>query len=360
MRAIEAHGALSLLVVSGDPDPGSPEFPIAAHVPIARADETPASTPFAIGEGVVGLTEAFGDLDLEAVVIYGDRFEAFAAMIAATQQGLAAAHIEGGDLTQGGTLDDVVRHAMSKLAHLHFPTNDDAAERLRALGEEPWRITTTGFPPIDLIEAGDYARPDEVATTLGIDPTKPLVLFTQHPISTAPDAADEEIKACMAALNRLSDDVQIVLTHPNGDIGSDAIIAALEDFARDRPGTVLRKTLGRHLYHGVLNLCGQGQGVCVGNSSSGLKETPAFHCPTVDIGPRQTGRLRGENVLHVPCQTDKIKAAIDTCLFDTAFKDMLATAPNPYGTGNTGARIAEVLAATDLTAPSLIQKQTLL
>ncbi len=364
MRAVEAHPGLELLVISGDPDPGQPEFPIAAHAPITRADESPASTPRAIGQGVLALTDVYQALALDALVIYGDRFEAFAAMIAATQMGLATAHIEGGDLTQGGTLDDVVRHAMSKLAHLHFPTNAAAADRLRAMGEEDWRITTAGFPPIDLIRARDFAEQDEVVTKLGLDGREPVptVLFTLHPITTSPETARAEIAACMDALARAARDLgaQIILTHPNGDVGSAEIIAALEQFKADHPSTVLRKTLGRHLYHGVLDYCGRHRGVCVGNSSSGLKETPAFHCPTVDIGPRQSGRLRGENVVHVPCEAEAIFTAIETALTDDAFRDRVRAAPNPYGQGNTGPTIARVLADTDLSDIRLTQKQTLL
>ncbi|MEM6387255.1 MAG: UDP-N-acetylglucosamine 2-epimerase [Pseudomonadota bacterium] len=360
MQAIDVHPDLTLAVISADPETLAAEFPVAAHAPIRRHDETPSSTPRAIGQGVLDLTAVFDRYPLDALVIYGDRFEAFAAMIAATQRGLPTAHIEGGDLTQGGTLDDVVRHAMSKLAHLHFPTNAAAAERLRAMGEENWRITTAGFPPIDLINAGDYAPAEEVAETLGIDPSAPLILFTQHPISTDPDAAAADIAQCMAALTALAGEAQIVLTHPNGDVGSDVIIAALEAFHSTFPQTVLRPTLGRRLYHGMLNICGTGQGVCVGNSSSGLKETPAFHCPAVDIGPRQSGRLRGENVLPVESDAAAIEAAIRSALFDPALRDKLRRAANPYGQGNAGPTIARILGETDLAEPKLIQKQTLL
>ncbi len=360
MHAVDAHDDLDLSVISGDPNPGAPEYPIAARVPITRADETPGSTPRAIGQGVLDLSDAFDRFALDALVIYGDRFEAFAAMIAASQRSLPTAHIEGGDLTQGGTLDDVVRHAMSKLAHLHFPTNEAAAARLRAMGEEDWRITTAGFPPIDLISAGDFASPEEVTETLGLDPERPVILFTQHPISTDPDSAKADIAACMTALAALAPDTQIILTHPNGDIGSKAIIAALEAFKTAHPATILQRTLGRRLYHGVLNMIGQGQGVCVGNSSSGLKETPVFHCAAVDIGPRQTGRLRGANVLHVASNAVEIEAAIRKTLTDAVFRETLRTAANPYGQGNAGPTIAGVLADTDLTDPGLVQKQTIL
>ncbi len=362
MRAVEAHPDLDLSVLSGDPDPGEPEFSIAAHVPVTRADETAGSTPRAIGQGVLDLTDALDRQPLDALVIYGDRFEAFAAMIASTQRGLATAHIEGGDLTQGGTLDDVVRHAMSKLAHLHFPTNEAAADRLRAMGEEDWRITTAGFPPIDLIRAGDFTPLNDVVTEFGLDTQADLVLFTLHPISTSPETAEAEIAACMAALAWAERELgaRIMLTYPNGDVGSQAIIAALKRFEAEHPDSILRKTLGRHRYHGVLNFCGANGGVCVGNSSSGLKETPAFHCPAVDIGPRQSGRLRGANVLHVPCEEDAIFGAIRTALTDEGFRKTVRDAPNPYGQGNAGATIARVLAETDLRDPKVIQKQTVL
>lgn len=364
IRAVEAAPSLELqLIVSGDHAETSPDaISPAARLMIQRQDERPASTSRAIGEGVLAMTEALDRLAPDICVIYGDRFEAFAALIAATQMGIPTAHLEGGDLTQGGTLDDVVRHAMSKLAHLHFPTNAEAADRLKAMGEEDWRIHTVGFPPIDLIRAGDFAPEDEVCDQLGLDPGRPIILFTLHPISTSPEGAAAEAERCLTALDhaRTRWAAQLVLTYPNGDLGSDAIVAGLRTFAAARPDVVLRKSLGRHLYHGLLSVCGAKTGVCVGNSSSGLKETAAFHCPAIDIGPRQTGRLRGGNVLHVPVETAAIVEALDRTLNDAEARSALAAAPNPYGMGNAGTRIAEILADLDVDDPRLLPKQTLL
>ena len=363
IRAIaDAPDLEVLLIASGDHVAGDAEaVPVAAQVSIARSDESAASTPRAIGKGVVAMTDVLERLAPDIVVIYGDRFEAFAALIAATQMSIPTAHLEGGDLTEGGTLDDVVRHAMSKLAHVHFPTNAAAAERLRAMGEEPWRIHTAGFPPIDLIRAGDYAPRAEVLETLALDPARPIVLFTLHPISTSPLGATEEIDVCLAALQRAAEafGAQLVLTYPNGDVGSDAIIKALKTFEDGNPGVVLRPSLGRRLYHGLLKICGDGTGVCAGNSSSGLKETAAFHCPAIDIGPRQTGRLRGGNVLHVPVEAEAIFEALQHS-FDPAFRARLADMENPYGQGNTGPLIAGVLGDLDLASPTLVTKKTLL
>lgn len=362
LRAISDAPALELVLIAGEHVQTEADgFTAAAQVPVLRADESAGSTARAIGTGVLAITDALDALNVDAFVIYGDRFEAFAAMIASTQMSIPTAHIEGGDLTQGGALDDVVRHAMTKLAHIHLTTNADATERVRLLGEEPWRINNVGFPTLDLIDAGDFVAPDEVAADLGLDLSRPVVLFTQHPITTSPGAARAQIDASLSALERVRSELgaQIVLTYPNGDLGSDAIVAALRNWADGRESTVLRKSLGRRLYHGVLNVCGRmTKGVCVGNSSSGVKETMAFDCPSVDIGPRQTGRLRGMNVAHVPHAEGAIYAAIKNGLENTEFRKAIKAAPNPYGEGNTGPKVVQTLLELDLHAPNLLAKQT--
>ncbi|MEP5758297.1 MAG: UDP-N-acetylglucosamine 2-epimerase, partial [Litoreibacter sp.] len=364
LQAISEAPDLELVLIAGGSHVQSEAdgFVAAAKVPVERADERAGSTSRAIGAGVTAIADALEDLRIDAFVIYGDRFEAFAAMIASTQMGIPTAHIEGGDLTQGGALDDVVRHAMTKLAHVHLTTNADAAERVRLLGEEPWRIYNVGFPTIDLIKAGDYVAAEDVGADLGLDAGRPVVLFTQHPITTSPDKANAQINASLAALERAREELgaQLILTYPNGDLGSDAIIAALKDFASERAGVVLRQSLGRRLYHGTLNLCGRvATGVCVGNSSSGVKETMAFDCPAVDIGPRQTGRLRGMNVAHVPHEAEAIYHAIAHAVEDQSYRSAIKAAENPYGKGNTGPKIAEILTHIDLRAPELLPKQTL-
>lgn len=365
LRALRDAPDLELQIFAGQEglvDEGE-GFPVAATVPIARADASRASTSRAIGAGVLGITEELVRHAPDIFVIYGDRFEAFAAMIASTQMGMPTAHIEGGDLTQGGTLDDVVRHAMTKLAHLHLATNPDSANRIRQMGEEDWRIHNVGFPTLDLIRAGDFTSPEDTMATLGLTADRPLVIFTQHPITTSHATAGQEIDACLEALDRarLDLDAQIVATYPNNDLGSETIIAALEAWSAERPDVVLRRSLGRRLYHGVLNLCGRvTNGVCAGNSSSGVKETAAFACPAINIGPRQAGRLAGDNVAHVPLEADAIFHAIRRGLVDGTYRRAVAAAPNPYGEGDTGPRVTGILGGIDLSDPRLLNKQTIL
>ena len=329
-------------------------FQIAAELPHRPGLDTAR----AIGWGVLDCADVFERLTPDIVLVYGDRFEAFAALIAATQANIPVAHIEGGDKTEGGALDDSVRHAMTKLAHVHLATNPDAAWRIAAMGEEDWRIHDVGLPVIDRIKAGDFPAPDEVAAALGIDLARPVILFTQHSITTEPDQAARQVRPSLEAMARAMESfgAQVVATYPNNDDGGAAILTELQAWTDGRPRAILRQSLGRALYHGVLNVAGQA-GVCVGNSSSGLKETPAFGCPTINIGTRQAGRLAAENVLNVGYDAAAIFAALDTCLNDQKFRALARSCPNPYGEGNTGPRVAEILAGLDLSAPSLLQKK---
>ena len=329
-------------------------FEIAAELPVRGVPDTAR----AIGQGVLDMADVLERVAPDMLVVYGDRFEAFAALIAGTQANLPVAHVEGGDKTEGGALDDSVRHAMTKLAHVHLATNPEAAWRITAMGEEPWRVHDVGLPVIDRIKSGDFPSPDKVAETLGLDLARPVLIFTQHSITTEPDRAAAQVAPSLAAMERAMEafGAQVVATYPNNDDGGRTLLEVLEAWAAGRGGVVLRPSLGRALYHGVLNVAGQA-GACLGNSSSGLKETPAFGCPNVDIGTRQAGRLAAENVLRVGYDAEAIFAALDRCLNDAAFREVARTCPNPYGDGDTGPRVARILAEVDLDDPALLQKK---
>jgi UDP-hydrolysing UDP-N-acetyl-D-glucosamine 2-epimerase len=370
LRAIAAHPDLEYrLIVSGahlDPMFGRTRaeieadgFTIHAEVKIEMGMDSRLSTARAIATGVASTAEALARLAPDLLVVYADRFEGFAAVIAGTQSNVPTAHVEGGDITEGGALDDSVRHAMSKLAHLHFTTNQQATNRVLAMGEEPWRVHTVGFPAIDLIADGNFAGPADIAAKLGIDPSKPVLLFTQHSVTTEFEQAADQLAPSLAALERLAlDGVQVVATYPNNDVGGQRIVAALDAFAaRGIPGVQVHRSLGRWLYHGVLALARDParKVACVGNSSSGIKETPAFGCPTVNIGSRQQGRLRADNVIDAPYQTQALHAAMVRALDDAAFRAVCRATPNPYGVGDAGPKIAKVLAGVPL-GPELLRK----
>lgn len=303
---------------------------------------------------------ALAQIRPDMLVVYADRFEGFAAVIAGSQMNVPTAHVEGGDLTEGGALDDSVRHAMTKLAHLHFTTNQQATNRILAMGEEPWRVHTVGFPAIDLISDGKFASVGEIVERLNLDLARPVLLFTQHSVTTQFDKAAAQIQPSLQALEELAaTGVQCVVTFPNNDAGGRAIMAAIESLrARNVPNIQIHRSLGRHLYHGVLALARDPSRrvVCIGNSSSGIKETPVFGCPTINIGSRQDGRLRGENVLDAGYDRPQILAAVKRSLSDDEFRRRCRDTTNPYYLGDAGIKIARVLAEVALDE-RLIRKQ---
>lgn len=375
LRAIDRHPDLDyLLLVSGahlDQNFGctldeirADGFHIDAEVKIEMDAANLYATAQAIGSGVLSISRVLNELKPDMMVVYADRFEGLAAVIAASQMNIPTAHIEGGDLTEGGALDDSVRHAMTKLAHLHFTTNQQATNRILGMGEESWRVHTVGFPAIDLISEGRFAKEAEIVEKLGLDLSRPIMLFTQHSVSTEFDQAGSQLVPSLEAIEELAvEGVQTILTYPNNDAGGHAIIKSLEAFgARCIPGAQIRRSLGRHLYHGVLALA-RHQSIrvtCIGNSSSGLKETPAFGCPTVNIGSRQEGRLRGENVVDAGYDADAIATAMRKCLFDDTFRLVCRNAENPYWLGDAGPKIADVLATVSLDSQIIRKRMTLI
>ena len=374
LRAIDKHPNLEYrLLVSGahlDPNFGSTldeirsdGFRIDAEIKIEMDAASLFATAQAIGSGVLAISRVLDEIRPDIMLVYADRFEGFAAVIAATQMNIPTAHIEGGDLTEGGALDDSVRHAMTKLSHLHFTTNEQASNRILGMGEESWRVHTVGFPAIDLISEGRYASSSEITEKLDLDLSRPVVLFTQHSVSTEFEKAADQVVPSIDAIKRLADEgIQTVLTYPNNDAGGRAIIQKLEAFGvSNYRNTQIKSSLGRYLYHGVLALAREPEirVACLGNSSSGLKETPAFGCPTVNIGSRQDGRLRGENVLDAGYSSDEIYDQIQRSLFDDDFRELCREAKNPYWLGEAGPKIAEVLASTPLNQDLIRKRMTL-
>ena len=168
-------------------------FKISREVAIEMDGSKLSGTARAIGTGILSISEALKDLQPDILVVYADRFEGFSAVVAASQMNIPVAHIEGGDITEGGALDDSIRHAMTKLSHLHFTTHKQATNRVLGMGEEAWRVFTVGLPSNDLISDGNYAEREEVLNHLNLNIEKPIVVFTQHSVTTEFDQAKQQI-----------------------------------------------------------------------------------------------------------------------------------------------------------------------
>jgi UDP-hydrolysing UDP-N-acetyl-D-glucosamine 2-epimerase len=342
--AASAHFALQLAVTGMHLAPefgGTLEtiaqdgFRVDAKVEMLLSSDTPVGIAKSIGLGVVGFADALDRLKPDLLLLLGDRFEILAAAQAALIARLPVAHLCGGDVTEGA-FDEAIRHAITKMAHLHFATNEPAARRLRQLGEDPRRVFTVGSPGIDYLLRAPPLSAEELARATGIDPGKRLLLVTFHPATLGAGAALDELEELLAALAGLGGELQLVFTRPNADTEGRALARRLEGFVAAHANARLFAALGSSVYASLLR---RAEAV-VGNSSSGLYEAPSVGTPTVDIGDRQQGRLKAESVISCPPERGAIAAAIAE-----AMRRGRRAVANPYGAGDSARRIVEILAA---------------
>lgn len=310
-------------------------FPIDARVEMLLASDTPVGIATSMGLGTIGCAEALARLRPDILVLLGDRFEILAAAQAALVAKIPVAHIAGGDLTEGA-FDDAIRHCLTKLAHLHCVTNAAAAARVRQLGEDPATVHVTGSPGIDVIKRLTLLTRDELRQALGCDFRSRNLLLTFHPATLDAQPATAQFDQLLAALDGLGPEVGLFFTLPNADPEGRALIARIEAFVATRPHARAYASLGQLRY---LSLMAQVDAV-VGNSSSGLYEAPSLGKPTVNIGERQRGRLQAASVVNCPPTAAAIGAAVRQ-----AFALDCRGVVNPYGDGESAARILAVLKA---------------
>jgi UDP-hydrolysing UDP-N-acetyl-D-glucosamine 2-epimerase len=318
-------------------------WPISAKVDfLSNVDDTPAGHGVAASIALREVTQVLATQMPDFVVLYGDRFELMPIATAAMLTGVPIAHISGGDITEGA-IDEQVRHAVTKMAHLHFPHTPYSAARVRQMGEEAWRVVQVGDPTLDAFVRGDRASPEELAIDLGFLPDRSTLVVTFHPTTLELHALPAQIDALMAVLREHPG--TLVVTAPAPDPGAELIRTAIEKLVHEHPRAVFIESLGARRFRGLLHCAG----AIVGNSSSGLVEAPAVELPTVNIGNRQQGRERAANVVDVPAEKDAIAVALRRVL-TSGFRDGLRGLKSPYGSGRACETIAEVLA----TAPPRI------
>ncbi len=323
---------------------------IAERIEMLEPGDTPEAVAVSTGRGVVGFARAYTRQRADILVVLGDRFEMLAAAVAALPFALPVAHIHGGELSEGA-IDNQIRHAITKLAHLHFTSAPEHARRIAAMGEEAWRIHTVGAPGLDRLRTVALLSRDEVAAALGLPSRGPWLVVTFHPVTLEYGDTAAHVDELLVALDKV--DATLVVTYPNADTAGRGIIQRIEEFAARSPRVRLARSLGDRLYLSLLKHAD----AMVGNSSSGLIEAPSFALPVVNVGSRQQGRLRGTNVVDVAPGRDEILQGIQTALAP-GFRRRLEGLPNPYGDGCTAARIVKVLREIALDA-RLIQKREL-
>lgn len=319
-------------------------FAIEATLPMFRdnAPDTGAEMTRAIGRILPGLVDLFERLRPDLILSGFDIGANFAATIAGAHMNIPVAHIQGGEVT--GSIDESLRHAMSKFAHLHFPATEEAARRLIRMGEHPHSVFVVGCPSLDVVLRTPVTPKAEVTAAYGLDPQRPYVVILQHPVTTEAAQAGRQIQETLAAVRDKR--IQGVLIYPNNDAGARRII---EQIARSRI-TVVRSLPPA----GFVNVVRYAAAL-VGNSSSGIHETASLGVPTVNVGTRQQGRERPPNVLDADYDREAIKEALDVALYDESFKAKVALRVNPYGDGCSAERIVRILKTVPL--DNLIQKR---
>ena len=315
-------------------------FAVAAQVEMSLDSDAPEAVARSSGLGTIGFARAYASLQPDIVLTLGDRFEMHAAVVAAVPLGVPVAHIHGGEATEGA-IDDLFRHSITKMSHLHFVATDAYARRVVQMGEEPWRVVVSGAPSLDALRSIAPLDREALEARYGLSLEPPVVLVTFHPETRRLDDTERHVCELLGALDAV--DGTVVITAPNADANRQLVFDRLRAFARTRPSTWFVDTFGPDGYFSLMKLAS----VMVGNSSSGIIEAPSFALPVVNIGDRQAGRLRAANVIDVAAERDAILRSVRLALTPD-FRASLAELRNPYGDGHASERIAAKLAAASL------------
>ncbi|OCC14156.1 UDP-N-acetylglucosamine 2-epimerase [Dissulfuribacter thermophilus] len=315
----------------------SRDFKIDKKVEMMLSSDTGVGVAKSIGVGIMGLADALVDLDPDIIVLLGDRFETFAAATSAMCLNIPIAHIHGGELTEGA-IDDAIRHSITKMSHLHFTSTESYRRRVIQLGEDPSRVFNVGALGLDNLNRLNLLSRSQIEKELGWSFRDKNVLVTFHPVTLEPGKSTQYVRELLGALEELPE-LGIIFTAANADHDGMAINAMIRDFCfKYSNRAVFFANLGQLLYLSTLKHVD----AVVGNSSSGIIEAPSLRTATINIGNRQKGRIKAESVIDCRPMKGSIKDAI-VKVFSNEFKAVLNRVENPYGDGNTSARIMKIL-----------------
>jgi GDP/UDP-N,N'-diacetylbacillosamine 2-epimerase (hydrolysing) len=283
------------------------------------------------------------------LLVLGDREEAMTTALVGAYMNIPVAHIAGGDRVIGN-VDDQVRHAVTKLAHLHFVTNQESKERILRLGEQPFRVFDVGNPGLDRLLKVSVINASELTQRLGFEIVdgEPLVMLIQHALSTEVDQAYAQMKASLEAIMELG--IKTILSYPNSDAGGQQMARAIIEY-ENLPFLYTAKNIPRLEFVNLMRRAS----CLIGNSSAGILEAPLLKLPVINVGNRQQGRLHAENVQFVPHDKNRIIHAMRRAVFDLEYRQTVASCSNPYGDGQSSARIADILATISLDEKLLIK-----
>jgi len=313
-----------------------------------ETDNSKAALGKAVGKAIIDFSYTFQEMTPDLLLVLGDRYEPFVAVIAASTLKIPVAHVHGGDVSS--TIDENIRHAITKLSHVHFPATEKSAKRIERLGEEKDRIHLVGSTTIDNILKVKLLSRNELCKKLNLKMDEKIILCLQHPNIYESEKAGEQMALTLKILRELN--LQAVIIYPNNDLGSELIIEEIER-NRNHPKFRIFKNLERKIYLSLL----KHSDLMVGNSSSGLIETPYFHLPVVNIGSRNENREKANNVINVNFDEQQLKKAILTAL-SPEFREKCNSIKNPYGDGTAAEKIIKVLENLEINEKLLNKKLT--
>ena len=311
-------------------------FRIDRKVKMLTGSDTPVGIAKSMGKGLIGFADALNELKPDLIVVLGDRFEIFSAVVAALVARIPVAHLHGGELTEGA-FDEAIRHSITKMSHLHFVATDEYRRRVIQLGEQPQRVFTVGGLGIDNILRLKLFKREELEAVLNFKLGKKNLLITFHPVTLENDAGVKQMGELLKALRKIKK-TQLIFTLPNADTNSRKLIKMVKRFVSQHPNARAYSSLGQLRY---LSCIAQVDGV-VGNSSSGLAEVPSFRKGTINIGDRQQGRLQATSVINCQATRQSIGIAIRR-LYSRDFQARLSQVRNPYGTGGASDKVVKSL-----------------
>jgi UDP-hydrolysing UDP-N-acetyl-D-glucosamine 2-epimerase len=322
-------------------------FAIAARIECLLSSDSDVGMAKTIGLATLSLSDVLGEMRPDILLLIADRYEMLAPAAVALALRIPIAHIEGGEISEGA-IDDAVRNALTKMAHLHFTSTFAARDRIISMGEEPWRATRAGAPSLDHLRKSNLLSREEVAAKLCVQLAESAMVIAYHPVTLAMDTLEEadELFAALGSVNS-----QLIFCYPNADAGSRALIERTTAFLAKRGNGKLLVNLDAVAYWSLLR---QAQ-VLLGNSSSGIMETASLAVPTVNIGERQRGRERAANVIDAPANREAVLSAIALAR-SSAFRESLRGMTNPYGDGTASEKIVDVLTSAPLGRELLAKK----
>ncbi|HEV7373863.1 MAG TPA: UDP-N-acetylglucosamine 2-epimerase [Pyrinomonadaceae bacterium] len=323
-------------------------FTIEARIECLLSSDTDVGMAKTIGVAALGLADALGRIRPDMLLLIADRYEMLAPAAVALALRIPVAHIEGGEVSEGA-IDDAVRNALTKISHLHLTSTENSRLRVLAMGEENWRVHRVGSPSLDHLHRQKLFTCEEMEAALGLSLNQPPIIVTYHPVTLSRDTTFEA-DTVFAALEHLSQ--QIIFCYPNADAGSRLLIERIQSFCTRRGGRARLFINLPHLKYWSLLKCAA---LMIGNSSSGLMETPSLALPTVNVGLRQKGRERARNVLDAAADTRDILEKVQLAL-SPAFSESLKGMTNPYGDGRTAEKITQILTSVPLDETLLLKR----